>query len=235
MPRRMWTEDERAIVKRDYGRQTAAEIARKLGRSARAVYLQAEKQGLAKIHRTKTDEVFIAELRQLHSLGYPDAEIAKVIGCERHTIARWRKGFGLSPNTYSDRRRTQVRAKTAEQLQKANLPTLAMVRAKAFRDYAIASGWPEDLPPRCVQILEALSRLGPLTREEIAPAIGLPWIGSRASLKSRGGRGSYLADLMARGFVVSLGRIAGGRGKGGNRNLYTLGLAVEKQIQREDS
>lgn len=98
----------------------------------------------------------------------------------------------------------------------------------AFRRYAASSGWPEDLAPREVHILEVLSASDPMTRPEIARAIGMPWIGSRRSLKGNTPGGSYLASLMRRGLVASLGRVVRGQGRGHSLHLYTLAIDAER-------
>jgi hypothetical protein len=67
-----------------------------------------------------------------------------------------------------------------------------------------------------------------MTRPQIAEAVGMPWKGSRASLRSNDPEGSYLAHLIARGLVVDLGRLVKEGGQGRNRHLYSLAIDVEK-------
>ena len=117
----------------------------------------------------------------------------------------------------------------------AGLPNLAALRAAVFRDRARASGWPEDLRPRAVQILNALWDRGPMTRTEIALAIGLRinYGGPheiRKILKSNDAEGSYLAHLLARGLLVDLGRVGTvvGQGRGRSVHVYSLPLTIER-------
>jgi DNA-binding transcriptional ArsR family regulator len=222
--RRYWTDTERQHLQRLYPNHTVTVIARRLGRSPKAIYQEADKLGLSKVIRTPTGLAFRAELRRLNGLGYSDTEIAESIGCERHTISKWRQRLNLPSNARGDRYKARVRVKTAEQCRKAGVSTLGAVRALAFRKRAAEAGWPADLRPRAVEMLEALSARGPLTRREIAEAIGMPWKGSRWSLKSNDPEGSYLAHLMAQGLVISLGRLVRQGGKGRNCHLYSLAL-----------
>jgi hypothetical protein len=154
------------------------------------------------------------------------------LGCDRHTAAGHRRAAGLASNRLHPRQRARVAEKTREQCRAAGVRSLAEVRVLAFRVFAAGSGWPADLKPRHVHILDALEAMGPMTRPEIAAAVGMPWKGSRASLKCKYGRGSYLADLIAAGLVVSLGKIAGGpgKGKGGAMQVYSLAMAAERAV-----
>lgn len=226
--KRPWTDAERDTVRRLYREVGTAEIARRVGRTARSVYQQADKLGLV-TPRTRIDGRFLATLRRLHARGWSDAEIASEFVCERHTVSKHRRALGLPSNRGSARYRARVAAKTREQCKAAGVKSLAEVRALAFRERARRAGWPEDLRPRAIQMLDALAVLGPLTRREIADAIGMAWHGSRSSLKARG-NSTYLAELMSLGLVVSLGKVVGGNGKGGNVQLYSLALTTEREV-----
>jgi len=228
MPRKFWTAGEVARLHRLYPKMTAVQVARRLGRTEKAVYQRAKAEGLATQHRTDTGPAFRSELARLNALGWTDPEIAAELGCERHTVAKWRRWAGLPHRRFDDHMRRRVAEKTAEQCRKAGVESLADVRVLAFRRRAVAAGWPADLRPREVQILEALMARGPMTRREIAGAIGLPWHGSRRSLKCRGGRGSYVANLLAVGLVVDLGRLVRGPGRGGSSHLYSAALDCER-------
>jgi hypothetical protein len=133
--------------------------------------------------------------------------------------------------------RQKVAEKTRQQLQRAGLPSIGHLRVEAFKKYARDHGWPEDLQVREVQILNAMWDRGPMTRREIAAAIGMPWKGTRKSLMGNRIGGSYLATLMRRGMVVNLGRIVkhpdagkGGRaGQGKNCCVYSLSPTVQRR------
>lgn len=175
-----------------------------------------------------------AFIREKHSLGWPDAEIARVFQpkTSREWISEVRRSMGLPCNALSEYRINKIREKTKEQIEKAGVKSLANIRTLAFREYARRNGWPEDLRPRAVQILNVLYQRGPMTRREIADAIGMPWKGSRKSLVSNDPEGSYLANLAKRGLVIVLHRARKihGQGKGRSLNVYALPLHVERQI-----
>jgi hypothetical protein len=85
-------------------------------------------------------------------------------------------------------------------------------------------------------MLNAMWDNGPMTRRELADAIGMPWKGSRKSLVSNDPEGSYLAHLIARGLVVSLGRIKKGKGRGHSCQVYSLPLWIERgEVKHEQA
>jgi hypothetical protein len=226
--RSYWTDAENATLRRLYVKQTAASIARRLGRTARAVYQQAEALGLSKLERTKTGRAFQAAVRRLNRQGYGDTEIADTLGCERRTATRWRQRLGLPSHAKGQRYREKVRAITRQQCAAAGVANLAEIRSVVLGVRSALAGWPAGLRPRAVQILDALAARGPMTRPQIAEAVGMPWKGSRASLRSNDPEGSYLANLIARGLVVDLGRLVKEGGQGRNRHLYSLAIDAEK-------
>jgi hypothetical protein len=208
-------------------------VAEELGRTLTSIYQLRDRLGLCKKANRYGPE-FEAFIREKHALGWSDAEIAAAHGngCERHTVGAWRKRLGLAVNTLSEHRRRKVAAKTREQLKRAGLPSIGYLRVKAFRDRARVAGWPEDLRPRAVQILNALWEHGPLTRRQLADIIGMPWKGTRKSLCSNDPEGSYLAHLINRGLVISLHRAhkITGKGRGRSVNLYSLPLWIERKV-----
>jgi hypothetical protein len=214
----------------DYRGLPVPVLAGRLGRSVVSLYQKARVLGLMTPGRSRTDPRLDAKVKRFSERGLSDAEVAKEIGCERHAVSDARKRLGLPAQTYSEHRREMVRRKTREQCRAAGVRNLAEVRVLAWRRRAAVSGWPADLQPRAIQILDALSARGPMTRREVAAAIGMTWRGSRNSLKSRGQGGTHLAQLMARGLVVSFPRLVKmtGQGKGRSCNLYSLALATER-------
>lgn len=245
LSRRPWTEADLAFLRRWEGKRTAAWVAGEMGRTTTSVHQARARLSLnrRRCPKGKPFEVFIL---QQHALGWSDSEIAAAwsqrfaacVPINRHTIGERRAKLGLADNSFSKHRRRRVAIKTAEQLRKAGLPSIGHLRVEAFKKRAREAGWPEDLRPRAVQILNAMWDKGPMTRRELADAIGMPWKGSRPSLHSNDPEGSYLAHLMARGLVVDLGRVvrrpvAGPRGgQGKNVHLYSLSPFIErKQVQ----
>jgi hypothetical protein len=225
--KRFWSAADRQYLREHYGRRPIREIEAELGRNRKQIYNQAKSLGIAKT-RVRPNASWQARLRKLHAGGLTDQAMAEKLRCERHAVARWRRRLGLPDNTCSSWRRRQVARRTRAQCQAAGVKSLAEIRARAFRDYARRSGWPEDLRPRAVQILDLLYRSGPLTRKQIAEQLGLPWHGSRRSLKSNDREGSYLAHLIRRGLVQCLGRMHQvlGQGKGRSTCLYAVPIGV---------
>jgi len=226
--RHVWTDEETAFLRQHYRKKPARLIAAQLGLTERKVYAKADHIGLCISQRIKAPG-FVEYFKRKHAEGWSDSEIARAKRVDRHAVTALRKRLNLPPNALSQHRRDQVRQKTKEQLKKAGLPTLAALRADAFRRRARQAGWPEDLRPRAVQILNLIWERGPQTRKQIAAAIGLPWRGSRNSLLSNDPEGTYLANLMARGLVISLGRIAVGKGTGHSCCVYSLPLTIERK------
>ena len=226
-----WTNADIAILRCYYGRWPAARIASAVGRTLRSVFRQANLLGLAKTirHTTSADHARIAELAQQ---GLCNRCIGREIGLSRGAVRKWRARLGVPPVASGGsvdsclRCKERVRVNTREQLARCGAKSLGEVRVMAFRKYACDAGWPEDLRPRAVQILNLLYHEGPKTRKEIAAAIGMPWKGSRKSLHSNDREGSYLAHLIARGLVVCLGRCVRGRGKGLSTCRYAVPVGV---------
>jgi len=195
--------------------------------------------GLARAHRI-TAPGFLAFFKEKHAAGWTDSEIARVWGgVDRHGVGALRQRLGLPANMFSAWRRRQVAEKTREQLKKAGLTKLAHLRLKAWRERAEAQGWPADLKPRQVEIMNLLWERGPMTRDEIGKALGMkkkrrsnggrPWYSMCSNLRASETTGStWLSDLIAKGLVVSLGRIASGHGRGGNRQVYSLPLSIRR-------
>ena len=228
MSGRPWTQDDLDYLRRWHGRRPVRLIAQELNRTRESTYRKTVQLGLSTGKQSRLGKRFLTFLREKHALGWSDAEIAAAFGCERHTVGDWRKRLGLACNALSDHYRRRVARKTRQQLKEAGVSTLAELRAETWRQKAREMGWPEDLRWRSVQILEALHTRGPMTRREIAEAIGMPWKGSRKSLVSNDPEGSYLAHLQARGLVIRLGRVVRGKGSGYSTNLYSLALHVQK-------
>lgn len=224
--RRPWTEEESEILRRSYGAETTSALADRLERSVSSVYQHARLIGISTAREDKSPE-FFASIRELNAQGWADQPIAKVLGVSRKTATMHRKRLGLPSRAYGDLHRKKVADAARKQLNEAGLASMGELRVQVWHKRAIEAGWPPDLSPREVQILESLSGNGPMTRQEIVDAIGMKWLGSRKSLRSRG-RGSDLANLMAKGLVFSLGKIATGKGKGRSRQVYSLSLDCER-------
>lgn len=231
---RRWQETEIDYLRRHYGKRPAKEIASELGRPLHQVYGAADRYGLSEPQRGLPDE-FHSILRLFHERGWSDAEIAEFWQLQgwpfdRRSICDHRRALGLPSNALSERRRRRVAAKTREQCRQAGLRSLAEVRCQAFERFARARGWPADLPPRCVQMLDVMYERGPMTRRQLAAAIGMPWKGSKKTMVGSVPGGTYLAFLMRRGLVVKFRKVVKQPGSGRNVDLYQLPLHVKRGV-----
>lgn len=235
---RYWKPWQQAFVAAHYRRARTATIAACLGKSPHAVYLTANRLGLSEKQSTPIRDQH-AEFMRLHRLGWSDAEVAAALGVTREGVTEYRSRQKppLPANGRNERYRRRVAENTKRQCQEAGVASLAEVRVLAFRDFAKRNGWPEDLRPRAVQILNLLYDNGPMTRRQIVAAAGMRWRGSRPSLCSNDPEGSYLANLIARGLVVSLGRIGTVHGKGKGRSVQVYAVpphVVRGEVEVQD-
>jgi hypothetical protein len=231
MSGRPWTKRENAILRRWYGRRPAVAIAAQIGRTGRAVSLRAGILGFAARNRRFSG----ADHRRICRLvraGSCNCCIARALGSHRQRIRDYRRQCGLPPVASLGKVRTcescrlRFLAGLRRQFETWGVSSLGELRAAAYLRFAAASGWPADLRPRAIQVLDALWEHGPQTRRQLAEAIGMPWKGSRRSLHSNDPEGSYLAHLQARGLVASLGRVVRGVGRGRSVQLYSIAPGV---------
>lgn len=226
-PRRhQWTPEEDALLRRHYSEHPASWIAERIfgtPHATKAVYHRAVLLGLRKWPHHPPE--LIEAVRHLHAEGLHDRDIARRLGRDRdqvHAIRYARLKLPANAAAVAAAARQAVRT----QYERLGIRSAGELRALSYRRYAVENGWPADLRPRAVQILNLLSAAGvPLSRRQIADGIGMRWKGSRRSLASNDPEGSYLAHLAARGLVTRL-VCAGphpGPGKGRNIDLYQLG------------
>ncbi|VTT96539.1 unnamed protein product [Gemmataceae bacterium] len=220
-----WTPEEKRLLRELYATAPVAELVARLKRPIAAIYQHAKTLGLHGTrkwrHPSEFPQEVLDQVRALHAEGHSDAAIARRLGRPefRRSVSHIRKEkLGLPVN---DRALAEGRRRAIESQRK----TLGIrhggdLRSVSFRRYARECGWPEDLPPRAVQILNVLAEHGPQTKLDLARAIGMPTdvIGSNGSLKllhgSRGsrlmrGHGTYTGLLVARGLVVQTHRSVG--------------------------
>ena len=229
--RKAWTPQEEARLRRLYGTAPAHRLARHFpGRAPGTLHQHAAVLGLSR-PTPQFSAADLATLRRLHAAGQTCTEIGKAVKHERHQVAKHLRRLGLKPHPYQVTPGWRASNAAQRQRQKTQLgiTDTTQLRTLGFRRYARQQGWPEDLRPRSVQILDWLWTHGPQTRRQIAAGLGLPWRGSRASRKSNDPEGSYLAHLMARGLVVRLGRMVRDGPTAYHRvHVYTLSLTTQK-------
>jgi hypothetical protein len=230
-----WTPADVEVLRRDYGRVPAPIIAAAMGRNVWQVRAAAKRYGLASTYAwfTKRREDIETCLRSRNAEGWPDAEVAQELGLDRHAVSGLRRRLGLPSQQYSERVRRKTAAAAAEQCRRMGVPNMGKLRVQVYRARARASGWPEDLRWRAVQILNALWDHGPMTRRQLAEAIGMPWKeGVHCNnLTGNGPGGTYTAELMRRGLVVCMGRIVPARSFRGHPTtvaVYSLPLTIQR-------
>ncbi len=245
--RRPWSPADRAVLRAGFRRLPAERIGRLLDRPVHQVYQAAYRLGLSWAQAWDA-----ASMRPViaarNAAGWPDSEIARELRVDRHAVARARREMGLPSNARSAWVRDRVRAATAAQCRAAGVANLGALRAKVLAGRSAAMGWPANLPWRAGQILTLLWERGPLTRRQIVeglrpdidPATLTPRRIDKAMMDNAryGGSerpNSYLANLMRRGLVISLGRRVQdtsrpiGRRQGHNVCLYSLPLTLQRR------
>ena len=224
-----YTDEERALVRRLYPTHTAAQIAERIfgtPKAAGAIFRLAYKLRLRKWPSWPPET--IAKVAELHGQGLGDMEIGRNLDMTRNQVHALRYDrLKLPANQEAIRRAHQQSVRT--QYRRLGITSPGMLRVWSFKKFARARGWPEDLRPRAVQMLETLLACGPMTRRQIAAAIGMPWKGSRKSLVSNDPEGTYLAYLAKVGLVVmSDGRPVRGNRRGSSLRLYFASPEAER-------
>lgn len=225
--KRPWTSKEKARLRRHYKKLPTRELAARLGRTPGQVHQTAARLGLT----TPRPEFTAAQerrLRRLHAQGLTDAAIARRMNLDRRWLRERRAALGLPVNTEAVRQ--VLRDNVRRQAQSLGIRHGGDLRRLAFRAYARRHGWPEDLPPRCVQILDLLHARGPMTRRQLAAALGFRTEGrpSRRLLKGRVPGGSYPGYLLQRGLIIALGRVYCRQYFW--EQLYALSLSAERRL-----
>lgn len=229
---RWWSRAEKRALRARYGKEDAAGLARDLGKTVRSVYQNAKKLGLVKCVRWPAK--VIGRVKALNAAGLCDREIAARLRKRLDQVKHIRRRFGLPRRPDRDARRRSIE----NQRRTCGVKNSGELRAWSFRKYAREQGWPEDLRPREVQVLNVLADGVPRTKRELAAAIGMRADHDRAAkvLCGNGPGGSYTATLMRRGLATCLGRIGPrcketGKGNGVRLRLYTLGPAALAILQ----
>lgn len=236
--RRPWTDAEDDRLRALYPTHTAEQCAIAIGRSLCSTTQRIDTLNLSKHPRWPAEVVERA--RRLNADGCPDRVIAERMAdvfapgeTGQYQAKQLRKthGWPFRPDREAKQRAVASQRKTLGVRHGGDL------RALGYRRYAERAGWPTDLPPRAVQILNVLATSGPKTAMQLAAAIGMPTdkqnvvhggprlLACSAHSALCKGHGTYTGLLIARGLVVAVRRSGGpGAGKGGARrpDLYTL-------------
>jgi hypothetical protein len=226
--KRPWSQRELRYVQTHFGSEFAGDIAIRLKRTRSAVYQVARKLGLSEVRDAQRVERLKRKIEKLNSQGFRDSEIGDRLGIDRRRVCDLRRSLGLPAIGRNESYRRMVARTTKRQCELAGVKSLAELRSKEMKRIARNLGWPDSLSVRAVQILETLYRRGPMTRKQIALAIGMPWVGSRRTFKNNRVPGqSYTAELIRAGLVIRLESAICRPGKGNHEDVYMVGLGVE--------
>ncbi len=227
MPGRLWTHKEESTLVRLYKTMPAWQIAKQLDRSTQAVHLRADLLGLTAKRDCKEIQKRREIIKKYHSQGWSQSEIAAKAGVSRRTVGQILQKLGLQTNGRNERYRKRVARNTIKQCQRAGVSSLGELRALRLKQFSAKVGWP-GVSARAAQIANALYAMGPMTRKQIAEAIGVRWKGSRKTLGNNRVPGhSYMAELERAGYVVRLTKAKKNSGKGFNENIYFIALEAE--------
>jgi hypothetical protein len=228
---RRYTDEEKQLLRELYPTHTAAQIAERLHgspRAAKAVYRLACSLGLAKCphHQPET----VDKVRAALADGLTDADAGRRLGMTRWQVTHIRRTRLKLPKNAEAILAAQRRG-VESQARALGVTVGGGLRKLAYRVYAAQNGWPDDLRPREVQVLNALAARGvPMTRLELAQAIGMRTDrvganGTLALLSGNGPGGTYTASLLRRGLLAVIKRAShvAGQGRGKSRSLYHLG------------
>lgn len=197
---RPWTDDDDAMLARLYPVVGAEESAVRMGRRPREVRYRVVKLGLhGRSRRDCALEVSDETILGLYLQGMTDRQIADALGVTIDCVWRRRTRFGLPKNGRAD--------------------WGAMNRSIRRRreEFALRSGWPTDLLPRQVQVLNLMASIGvPITTAQISEMIGLRCRSLRI----------HIRNLCDRNLAVRVGTLVEKAGRGIMRSnpTYTLGV-----------
>ncbi|MFM9962229.1 MAG: hypothetical protein ACKV2Q_13530 [Planctomycetaceae bacterium] len=218
------------------------EIARAIGVGKRSVSLRRAELGLPTLDRCSPCRKLAGHdvtIRRLLKRGWSDSEIGAEIGSHQRDVGARRKFLGLPASGNNARRRAKVAIKTREQMRLMGLPSMAYLRIESFKKFARDRGWPEEVAPRAVQILEVLFERGLMTRRQIVVAIGMNVDRPQKNwLFDSKNQTSYLATLMRLGLVARSPRLVvpgtlPGKRKMVGRGIYFYGLSAEARTRKE--
>lgn len=204
------------LVKEHYHDMPARSIAEATGMTVLQVYRLASALELPRKAPEHYTPQMVDQIRSLHAEGLTDAEISRRIGKDRRTISDIRASKLRLPVNIAAVKEAGRRA-VASQMKTLGIRHGGDLRRLAFAKFARRNGWPDDLRPREVQILNVLAERGPQTKVELADAIGMRSDGRNSkhggpkSLHGNGPGGTYTASLIRRGLVYRQSHWRGGR------------------------
>lgn len=217
--RRLFSDADREMIRSRYRTEGAKPLAREMGRDRNCIVALAQRMGVVCIRRwTEAED---RRLMQLLQAGKKHAEIVVQMGRSYSAIAKRAQEVGMARRLFSPAARRQSLITII-----SPRPLGSEARWARERIALGEHGWPPDMNPKEVRILESLRKCGPQSRRALALSIGEPATRDpRKFLMTHGGC-SAMARVMARGLVARM-RI--------NRDrkvvyVYTLTTAAMKQF-----
>lgn len=119
-----------------------------------------------------SDPTIRKRVRSMFRDGLSSREMAAVLPLSPRYLRTIQADMGLHGILKHPRQRKIAAERAKAFLARKGLSSLSEQRRIAHRAFAAAHGWPSDLPPRAVHVLDALYQFGPMTRREIAETIG---------------------------------------------------------------
>ena len=238
-----WTKNELAFLRNHCRQMPTQALAEELERTPKAVGLKKFELGLTRPSPRFSDADKL-RMRELAAKGWCNRCIGRDIKHHRKEVRKWRIRLGIPPITARGMTdcpvcKERTRRTTQEQCRKAGVKSLAEIKQLVVAKFAVEHGWPADLPPRCVQILELLAVHGAMKRRDLWEAMGRTWIRSRKAFNGSNKLlgGNYVTHLMHKGLVASLGRPVRSVPvrRGASVALYTLTpLAIEMHKEHHE-
>jgi hypothetical protein len=224
-------------VRELWSRKTSAQIGRLINRSPVAVLQMVAKLGLNRTYGA--DPQLLDFIRVHHARGMLDTEIVRewqAVYPGRPIVremVNWYRRVKLGLPVNAKRRQEVRRAAYDRQMAVLGVGSFADLARRRHRRFILQSGWPTDLFPLEVRILDALASGQYMTRREIAASIGCTSANQRDWFKCSGGSYNALGNLVRRGLIKrSQGRNRKCRGKGCTSYEYWIPLDVLRRYRR---
>lgn len=201
-PKRPFTEAEVQAVRDRYAAEGPVPLAREMGRKPADIVGLAGRLGVhCWTHWTREEDQRLIDLCQRK---LTNREIAAALGRSIPSIGKRKQALGLTVALYNP----EARRRQLITLHQASNPIGSEVRWARERLALGEHGWPPDLNPKEIAILNSLQANGPQNRRTLAKSIGEPMTRRRV-LSTHGGT-SAMSRLLARGLVTRC-RLRNGR------------------------
>ncbi len=217
---RAYTPEELEAIRQRYPNEGAVELAREQGRKAAYVVAVALRLGLTYRRRWTPEED--RELLRLHRERTPYAQIGKALDRSICAVAKRIADHGLATPQRSDRDKRRRKLRALHEPSNSGCEQRWARERLALGEH----GWPPDLNPKEVKILNLIAERGPMTRRKLSEAVGEPRSDNvRYQLRTHGGR-SAVARLLARRLLVRVMVQGEGRRRA---SVYAIPLDAQQQ------